>query len=144
MSKAIELALRAKENDEVPIGALIVLNDIIIATSSNTKERYGSAIHHAEIEAIEKATRYLGTWHLDDCELYVTLEPCMMCTGAIVNSRIKKVFFGAYNPKGGALVSNINLLSIKGLNHYPLIEGGIKEEECAMLLSDFFKEKRKR
>ena len=68
----------------------------------------------------------------------------MMCTGAIVNSRIKKVYFGAYNPKGGALVSNINLLSIKGLNHYPLIEGGIKEEECAMLLSDFFKEKRKR
>ena len=144
MDIALNLAKEAMQEDEVPIGALIVKDDKVIAASHNTKERQRSALHHAEMEVIEKATQVLGTWHLEGCTLIVTLEPCLMCTGAIINSRITSLCFGAFNPKGGAIVSNLNLLGIKGLNHYPKIIPGIKEKECAALLTDFFRQKRQK
>ena len=129
MREAIKQAIKAEQKDEVPIGCVIVKDDQIIA--------------HAEILAIEKACKKLGSWRLDGCELYVTLEPCPMCTGAIIQSRIDKVYFGAYDFKGGCLGSNTNLLDVKGFNHYPEVEGGLLKEECASLLTSFFRKKRK-
>ena len=99
---------------------------------------------HAEILAIEKACKKLGSWRLEDCDLYVTLEPCPMCSGAIIQSRIRNVIFGAYDPKGGCMGSNMNINDVRGFNHYPDIEGGILQDECSRLLKDFFKAKRKK
>jgi len=142
MNEAYKEAKKAYLEDEVPVGCVIVKDEKIIARAHNRKEKKNCAIYHAEIECINKATRKLDNWNLKGCELYVTLEPCMMCTGAIVNSRIDKVFFGCKDPKGGALVSNIKFKRIKNLNHYPEIKGGIDEEECSKILKDFFKNKR--
>ena len=142
MNEAYKEAKKAYLEDEVPVGCVIVKDEKIIAKAHNRKEKRNCAIYHAEIECINKATRKLDNWNLKGCELYVTLEPCMMCTGAIVNSRIDKVFFGCKDPKGGALVSNIKFKRIKNLNHYPEIKGGIDEEECSKILRDFFKNKR--
>ena len=142
MNEAYKEAKKAYLEDEVPVGCVIVKDEKIIARAHNSKEKKNCAIYHAEIECINKATRKLDNWNLKGCELYVTLEPCMMCTGAIVNSRIDKVLFGCKDPKGGALVSNIKFKRIKNLNHYPEIKGGIDEEECSKILKDFFKNKR--
>jgi len=142
MRIALKEANKAYKKDEVPIGCVIVLNGEIIATGHNHKVRKNLAIAHAEMEAIRKASKKLKTWHLDGSEMYVTLEPCMMCTGAIVNSRIKKVYYGATDPKGGAINSCVKLIDIKNINHHPITEGGILKEECSMILSDFFKTKR--
>ena len=142
MNEAYKEAKKAYLEDEVPVGCVIVKDEKIIARAHNRKEKKNCAIYHAEIECINKATRKLENWNLKGCELYVTLEPCMMCTGAIVNSRIDKVLFGCKDPKGGALVSNIKFKRIKNLNHYPEIKGGIDEEECSKILKDFFKNKR--
>ena len=142
MNEAYKEAKKAYLEDEVPVGCVIVKDEKIIARAHNRKEKKNCAIYHAEIECINKATRKLDNWNLKGCELYVTLEPCMMCTGAIVNSRIDKVFFGCKDPKGGALVSNIKFKRIKNLNHYPEIKGGIDVEECSKILKDFFKNKR--
>ena len=142
MSQAYKEAVKAYEADEVPIGCVIVKDDKIIARAHNRKEQKNSAVHHAEIECIEKATKKLDTWHLDDCEMYVTLEPCIMCAGAIINSRIKKVYYATKDPKGGAFGSNLDITKIKKLNHYPLYESGDMQEECSKLLKDFFKSKR--
>ena len=142
MNEAYKEAKKAYLEDEVPVGCVIVKDEKIIARAHNRKEKKNCAIYHAEIECINKATRKLDNWNLKGCELYVTLEPCMMCTGAIVNSRIDKVFFGCKDPKGGALVSNTKFKRIKNLNHYPEIKGGIDEEECSKILKDFFKNKR--
>lgn len=144
MKKAIAEAKKASlKYDEVPIGCVIVHNDRIIARGSNRRETKQQAAAHAEMEAIAKACRKLGTWRLDDCDLYVTLEPCPMCTGAIIQSRIRNVYFGAYDPKGGCMGSCTNLLDVPGFNHYPSYEGGILQSECSEILSDFFREKRR-
>ena len=142
MNEAYKEAKKAFAEDEVPVGCVIVKDDRIIARAHNRKEKRNCALYHAEIECIKKATRKLDNWNLKGCDMYVTLEPCMMCTGAIVNSRIDRIFFGCRDPKGGALVSNIDLLQIKNINHYPQIKGGIMEDECSQILKDFFRNKR--
>ena len=144
MKKALAQAQLAASKDEVPIGCVIVYNDKILSRAYNQREKKQSSLAHAEILAIEKACKKLGSWRLEDCTLYVTLEPCPMCTGAIIQSRIPRVVFGAYDPKGGCMGSCTNLLEVKGFNHYPTIEGGILQEECASLLKAFFIQKRKK
>lgn len=143
MKLAIKEAMKARNIDEVPIGAIIVKDDKVIAKAHNLREKKQQATAHAEILAIEKACKKLGTWRLEDCILYVTLEPCAMCTGATILSRIKHVVFGAKDPKGGCVESCIEMYKQQGFNHYPTYESGILEEECSKILSDFFKEKRK-
>ena len=142
MSIAYKEALLAFEEDEVPVGCVIVRDNKVIAKAHNKKVKKNSAIYHAEIVCIDKATKKLNNWNLKGCDMYVTLEPCMMCAGAIVNSRIDNVYYGTKDPKGGALVSNIKLNRIKGINHYPNIKQGSLKEECSNLLKQFFKNKR--
>ena len=144
MSEAIEEARKAALEDEVPVGAVVVRKGEIIARAGNRKERDNCAVSHAEILAIKEAARVCGNWYLDECELYVTLEPCVMCAGAIINSRLKAVYFGAYDPKSGALGSVYDIAGDKKLNHFLPVTGGVCEEECATLLSSFFAEKRKK
>lgn len=142
MSLAFKEAKKAFEKDEVPVGCIIVLNDEVIAKSYNQKVKKNDPTSHAEIECIKKACKKLNSSYLNECEMYVTLEPCIMCAGAIINSRIKKVYIGTDDPKGGAFGSNINVLDIKKLNHYPKVEKNILKEECSKILKDFFKNKR--
>ncbi len=142
MKQAIRQALIAKEKDEVPIGAVIVLNDKIIARAYNQMEKTQRATAHAEILAIEKACKKLKSWRLEGAELYVTVEPCAMCAGAIANARIKKVYFGAYESKSGCASSLYPVLSENGLNHKTEYEGGIMQETTAQILIDYFKSKR--
>lgn len=143
MSAAAEAAKKCEESDDVPVGAVIVRNGEIIAVGYNCREREHDATCHAETEAIRKACRVLGGWHLTGCEMYVTLEPCPMCAGAIVNSRIDRVVIGAREPKGGAFGSALDLNSAP-LNHKPEIEFGVMEEECSEMLRSFFRKKRER
>lgn len=140
----MELALKEaiKDKNEVPIGCVIVKDNKVIAKAHNKKEAKKCAIRHAEIEAILKATKKLDSPYLIDCDMYVTLEPCIMCAGAIINTRIKNIYYSTSDPKGGALGSNINILDIKKLNHYPNIYKGLKQEESSKLLKQFFKDKR--
>lgn len=136
MKAALKCAQKAFDEGEVPIGAVVVLDGKIIARGHNRRTKRQMATAHAEIEAIEKACKKLNSWRIPDCELYVTLEPCPMCMGAVLNSRIKKVYFGAYEDKGRSLteqIANANLL-----NHVAEVEGGVMEEECKKILSDFF------
>ena len=137
MIEAIKEATLAASEGEVPVGAVIVNDGEIIATARNNREGTGDATGHAEILAIREACKVLGGWHLDKCELYVTLEPCPMCMGAIINSRIKRVVFGAKDAKAGACGSVINLNNYP-LNHKPIITSGFMKAECSKLLSDFF------
>ena len=139
---AIDVSDNTKASDDVPIGAVIVKGGEIIATGYNKREATGDATAHAEIVAIREACEKLGGWHLDGCEIYVTLEPCPMCMGAIVNSRIKKVVFGAKDAKAGACGSVFNFNSYP-LNHKPEIVSGVMENESRELLSEFFAKKRK-
>ncbi|MBO5870713.1 MAG: tRNA adenosine(34) deaminase TadA [Clostridia bacterium] len=143
MKRAIARAKSAAKCGEVPIGAVIIKDGEIIATGRNMRESKRNALHHAEIIAIDRACKKLGAWRLTDCTLYVTMEPCPMCAGAIVNSRIKRVVYGCYDQKAGALGTVFNL-SEYPLNHKYEVVGGILEKECAALLSDFFSELRKR
>lgn len=143
MKLALKEAKKAYLLDEVPIGCVIVKDDKVIARSFNTREKDKLVSSHCEINAIKKASKKLKDWQLIDCELYVTLEPCPMCAGAIYQARIKKVYFGAYDLKQGALGSSFNLYDVKTLNHHPEIEGGILQDECKELISSFFREKRK-
>lgn len=138
MEKALSLAREAGAAGEVPVGAVIVRNGEIIATGKNGREINKNALSHAEIEAINNACKALGGWRLPGCELYVTLEPCPMCAGAIINSRIEKVYFGAYDQKAGSVRSLVCLFDLP-YNHKPEVTGGIMEEECAGVLSDFFR-----
>lgn len=142
MKKALSLAEKAFQEDEVPVGALIVQNGKIISETYNQKERTQNPCNHAEILAITQATSILKNWRLSDCELYVTLEPCVMCAGALIQSRISKVYFGAADPKGGALGTLYSLHEDNRLNHRFECEGGILSEDCGKLLSDFFRRKR--
>ncbi len=142
MDRALTLAFEAAEKGEVPVGAVIVKNGEIIAEGRNRREEKKNALSHAEIEAINTACKKLKSWRLDGCELYVTLEPCPMCTGAIINARIKTVIFGAYDSKAGSMDSVINLCDYP-YNHKPEIYGGICEDECIAVMQRFFKGLRK-
>lgn len=144
MQAAIAEAKKAEELNEVPIGAVIVYNGEIIAAGYNMRETSQTTLSHAELIAVERANEIMGTWRLEDCTLYVTLEPCQMCAGAIVQSRIKRVVFGAYDPKAGCAGSIINLLDEPRFNHQVEITAGVLEEACSLLLKDFFKQLRKR
>ena len=141
MREAMALAKMAEEIDEVPVGALIVRNGEIIAKAYNTRESSKCATHHAEILAIEQACRTLGGWRLPGCTLYVTMEPCCMCAGAIINARIPRVVYGAPDLRFGAFGSLINLAEIP-LNHKPEIVGGVLGEENVEILRSYFKKKR--
>lgn len=143
MIMAYKQAEKAKEKDEVPIGAVIVKDGKVLSKGYNLVENTNKATAHAEIIAIEKACKKLKSWRLDGAEIYVTLEPCAMCAGAIANARIKKVYFGAYERKSGCAESKYPVLSDNGLNHSVEYEGGIMEEECASLIKKYFSEKRK-
>ena len=142
MEIALAEALEAAKEGEIPVGAVIVKDGEIIASAHNNREATGDATGHAEVLAIRKACEALGGWHLEKCTLYVTLEPCPMCMGAIINSRLGKVVFGAKDPKAGACGSVIDLRNYP-LNHKPDVTSGFIKEECAKLLSDFFANRRK-
>ena len=138
MDQAIALAREAAQEGEVPVGAVVVLGDKIVGTGRNRREKSKNALAHAEIEAINEACRTLGGWRLWQCDMYVTLEPCPMCTGAIINSRIKRLVYGASDNKAGSCGSVVNLFELP-YNHKPEIVSGVKKDECAGLLSEFFK-----
>ena len=137
MKEALALAREAFEDGEVPVGCVIVRGDEIVGRGRNRREQGKSALAHAEVEAIAEACARLGGWRLWECTLYVTLEPCPMCAGAIINARIRRVVYGASDKKCGATGSVCNLFSM-AFNHHPTVEMGILEEECAALLSEFF------
>lgn len=137
MALAIAEAEQARRLGEVPIGAVITQNDKLIATGHNLRETGKHALAHAEIVALDAACKALGGWRLPNCTLYVTLEPCPMCAGAIINARIERVVFGAYDLKAGSFGSLIDLSKV-AYNHSPKLCGGVMEEECAALLRDFF------
>ena len=143
MKEALKEAKKAYKKLEVPVGAVIVKDGKIIARAHNQKETKYDTTKHAEILAIQKASKKLKSWRLIDCEMYVTLEPCSMCAGAIINSRIKKVYIGAMDEKTGAVGSKLNLFKDYTFNHEVDFEVGILEDECQKILKDFFKELRK-
>lgn len=142
MSQALREAEKAYALGETPIGAVVVRNGEIIARAHNLRETGRNALYHAEILAIDAACKALGGWRLHQCDLYVTLEPCIMCSGAIVQSRIKNLYYGADDPKGGAVTSIAQIPSMDKLCHHPNVEGGIMAEECSEILKKFFKELR--
>ena len=144
MKAAIRQAKKAYALDEVPIGCVIVQNDKIIARGYNRRNTDKNALAHAEIAAIRKASTKTGDWRLEDCTMYVTLEPCQMCAGAIVQSRMKKVVIASMNPKAGCGGSIINLLQMERFNHQVEMEIGVCQEECSSMLSQFFRDLRKR
>ena len=141
MKEAIALAREAEQMDEIPVGALLVVDGRIVGRGKNAKERARCATCHAEMLAIEEACRVLGGWRLPNATLYVTLEPCPMCAGAVINAHVGRVVFGAADPKGGALGGLTDLAALP-FNHRPKVTGGILAEECASLLSAYFKRKR--
>lgn len=144
MGRALELARQAAEEEETPIGAVIVYQDHIIGEGYNKRNQKGNPLCHAEIEAIDQAARYVGDWRLEDCTLYVTLEPCPMCAGAIVQARIPRVVIGAMNPKAGCAGSILNLLQEARFNHQVEVERGVLEQESRALMQAFFADLRKR
>ena len=144
MKQALLQAKKAKELGEVPIGCVIVQDGKVIGRGYNRRNTDKSTLSHAEITAIRKASKKLNDWRLEECTLYVTLEPCQMCAGAIVQSRMKKVVIATMNPKAGCAGSVLNLLQMAAFNHQVEIEKGVLEEECSMMLSDFFRELREK
>lgn len=144
MKAAITQARKAYAIDEVPIGCVIVQNDKIIARGYNQRNIDKNTLAHAELSAIRKASKKTGDWRLEDCTMYVTLEPCQMCAGAIVQSRMKRVVIGSMNAKAGCAGSILNLLQMQQFNHQVEITRGVREEECSQMLSQFFRELRER
>ena len=144
MKEALKEAMKAYNKEEVPVGAVIVKDGKIIARAHNLKESKAMATSHAEILAIEKACKKLGAWRLENCDMYVTLEPCTMCTGALINARIKKLYIGTNDEKTGACGSKINLLEDVVFNHKVEIERNILKSDCEKILKDFFKMLRER
>ena len=142
MKEALKQAKKAMAIGEVPIGCVIVYQDKIIGRGYNRRMTDKTALAHAEITAIRKANKVIGDWRLDDCQMYVTLEPCQMCAGAIVQSRIAEVYIGAMNPKAGCAGSILDLLHVDQFNHQCHVENGILGEECSRLLTSFFRELR--
>ena len=143
MMEALKEAELAKLEDEVPIGCVIVKDDQIIARSHNQRDKSHNPLGHAETLAIKQASEVLGDWQLVDCELYVTIEPCIMCSGAIIQSRIKRVVYGAPDIKGGAFGSSINILEASNINPHPEVVKGVLESECSSIIKTYFKSKRK-
>ena len=139
---AIKEAMKAQDIDEVPVGCVIVKDNKVIARGFNKRETTQDPTSHAELKTLQKASKKLNSWRLDDCDIYVTLEPCIMCAGAIIQSRIRHVYFGAYDPKGGALGSSIDVLTANNINHHPEVTGGLLEEECSNILKEYFRHKR--
>ena len=142
MRAALREAQKAYDKKEIPVGAVIVKDDKIISRAYNLKELKNDTTKHAEILAIQKASKKLGSWRLEDCEMYVTLEPCSMCAGALIQSRIKKLYIGTMDNKTGACGSVLNLLSDYKFNHTVEVETGVLAEQCEKILKDFFKELR--
>lgn len=142
MQAALDCAAKALKKGEVPIGAVVVSNGKIISLGYNKRTKKQIATAHAEIEAIEKACKKLKSWRIPECEIYVTLEPCPMCMGAMLNARIKKVYFGAYEAKGRSMTAQLAESNL--LNHRIEVEGGVMREECAGILSSFFSQMRER
>lgn len=144
MKEAIQQAKKAGKLDEVPIGCVIVRDGKVIARGYNRRNTEKSTLAHAEIQAIRKASKVVGDWRLEDCTMYVTLEPCQMCAGAIVQARIPRVVIGCMNPKAGCAGSILNLLQMQEFNHQVDVVRGVREEECSKLLSDFFRSLREK
>lgn len=143
LQQAIIEARSAKGKDEVPVGAVIVKDNKIIATGYNTKEYTNDPTAHAEIIAIRKAAEILGSWRLNECDMYVTLEPCTMCAGAIVQSRIRRLYIGTYDPRAGGCGTVFNITQSEYLNHWVDVKW-LYDEECSEILQDFFKQKRRK
>ena len=143
MKAALKLAQKAADEGEVPVGAVVVCDGKIVGRGRNRRETKKNAVHHAEMEAIQKACKKLGGWRLHKCEMYVTLEPCPMCTGAIINARIKNLYYGAKDEKAGSCGTVINLFDLP-YNHKPEVISGIMEKECSDILKRFFKDLRER
>lgn len=144
MRQALKLARKAADMGEVPIGCVIVYQDKVIGRGYNRRTTDGNVLAHAEIAAIRKACKKMGDWRLEDCTMYVTLEPCQMCAGAIVQARVKKAVIGCMNPKAGCAGSILNILQMDEFNHQVEIERGVLESECSEVLTTFFKNLRKR
>ena len=144
MKEAIRQAKKAGKLDEVPIGCVIVRDGKIIARGYNRRNTEKSTLAHAEIQAIRKASKVVGDWRLEDCTMYITLEPCQMCAGAIVQARIPKVVIGSRNPKAGCAGSVLDLLHVPAFNHQVELEEGVLQEECSEMLTSFFRELRKK
>ena len=144
MREAIKQAKKAYTLEEVPIGCVIVYDGKIIGRGYNRRTIDKNPLAHAEIQAIRKASRKMGDWRLEDCTLYVTLEPCQMCSGAIVQARIKRVVVGCMNPKAGCAGSILNLLDVKEFNHQVELTTGVLEEECSRMMKEFFRELREK
>lgn len=142
MKEAIKQAKKAEAIGDVPIGCVIVHDGKIIARGYNKRNKDKTVLAHAELLAMKKACKKLGDWRLEDCTMYITLEPCQMCAGAIVQARIDKIVIGSMNPKAGCAGSVLNLLEMDGFNHKVEVERGVLEEECSTMLSGFFKELR--
>jgi len=143
IKEALKEAKKAYLIDEIPVGCVIVYNDKIIARAYNKREKNQQAVDHAEIIAIKKASKKLGSWRLDDCKMYITLEPCIMCSGAIIQSKIKEVIYGAYDYRFGCHKSITNVFDLK-FNHNVNIKGGVLEKECSDIIKKFFQELRER
>lgn len=145
MNEAIKEAKKAYALEECPIGCVLVKDGKIIARAHNQKVTKNNALMHAEVIAINKACKKLNDWHLNDCDMYVTLEPCTMCSGAMIQSRVRKVYFGAYEPKSGAVCSCNNIFDTSnGHNHFVDSEGGVLQDECSSIMKSFFKEIREK
>ena len=144
MKEAIRQAKKAAAIGEVPIGCVIVYEGAIIARGYNRRKTDKNTLAHAELQAIRRASKKLGDWRLEGCTMYVTLEPCQMCAGALVQSRIDRVVIGSMNPKAGCAGSVLNLLEMDGFNHKVEVEQGVLQEECSSMLSDFFRELREK
>lgn len=142
MSQALKLAKKAFDKHEVPVGAILVSNGEILATACNLRENLNSPLGHAELIALQRASQRLKSWRLLNSTLYVTLEPCVMCAGALVQARVKKLVFGAHDPKGGGVQSLYQITEDPRLNHRLEVIGGVLQSECAQLLKDFFKARR--
>ena len=142
MRQAIRQARLAERYGEVPVGAVVVKDGRIIARAGNKKERSGDATMHAEMRAVKKAQKAVGDWRLNDCEIYVTMEPCAMCAGALINARVGKLFFGASDTRFGCCGSLMNLADDPRFNHRCEVTGGVLEQECSSMLTEFFKNKR--
>lgn len=142
MLLALKEADKSAALDEVPVGAIIVKDNKVIARGHNLREKSKDPTSHAEIVAIRKACKKLNSWRLEDCTMYVTIEPCSMCAGTLLWTRIKKIVYGAKDPKGGAICSSFSLFEVKNINHHPEIVGGVLEEQCSSKMTSFFKSKR--
>lgn len=143
MNLALKEAKKAQLIDEVPIGCVITKDNKVIAKGHNIRESKKDPLGHAEIVAIKKASKKLDSWRLKGCNIYITIEPCLMCTGAIIQSRISKIIYGADDLKGGAIKSSLNALDAKYINHHPEVISGVLKDECSEIIKNYFKAKRK-